>query len=191
MGLYNTIFGVSHHAPMVLALLDVNPSFFGRFRDAWFEKVPGDDAAVRMVVYTRCGGGNRECHANEWDAVRDHPLYLGDRDDDFDATYAVIAFAFPAELPELLVAALPEGQKERADFVAHLRGLARDPVDTGERWKQAIAAFSKPPPPPPGAVPPAVVDGLQGSAVPAAPSDSDAALAFNGGALDWTKKETP
>ena len=59
MSLYNMMFGVNQAAPVLLATLGLKLSDVGRFRDAWVEKT--DDGQVRIAVYTRNGGGNREC----------------------------------------------------------------------------------------------------------------------------------
>jgi hypothetical protein len=109
-----------------------------RFRDAWVEK--GEDGPV-IAVYTRQGGGNRECFC-DGDAARHlpsscyaacnealaaHPLYLRDADDDFDATYATFYFRAPEQFRELLA------------------GAAVDPVNMSEVWQDAIARIGSEP----------------------------------------------
>lgn len=107
-----------------------------RFRDAWVEKSP--DGLV-IAVYTRQGGGNRECYCegdegkhvpescyaacNE--ALQAHPLYLRDADDAFDSTYATFYFRVPDDFREMLGSA------------------AVDPVDMSARWKAAIDRIGK------------------------------------------------
>lgn len=135
MGLYDVVMGDGHQAErgaLLLAVLD-NP-VVARFRDAWVER--GEDGPV-IAVYTRQGGGNRECYCDEYgrshalasprecyakcnETLAAHPLYISDADDDFDATYATFRFRVPGEMREAL-----------AD-------LARDPVDMSERWQEAI-----------------------------------------------------
>jgi len=103
-----------------------------RFRDAWVEK--GEDGPV-IAIYTRQGGGNRECycdsepgrahvpgqcHAACNEALAAHPLYLRDADDDFDATYATFYFRAPEQWREVL------------------DGAAVEPVNMSERWQEAI-----------------------------------------------------
>jgi hypothetical protein len=51
------LFGQNPASTVILATLG-NPEV-GRFRDAWVEKA--EDGTVRIAVYTRNGGGNREC----------------------------------------------------------------------------------------------------------------------------------
>jgi len=136
MGLYNMVMGTNPQAPLVLALLGLQPSDVGRFRDAWFEKTP--DGGLRCAVYTRNGGGNREDQSEAWGRIQAHQTYQGDADDDFDSTYATAYFGLPVEIPSSLIEQLPEELRERAALVAKLRDIASDPVDMGERWQKAI-----------------------------------------------------
>jgi hypothetical protein len=103
-----------------------------RFRDAWVEK--SEDGPV-IAVYTRQGGGNRECYCDSEperahvpgqcyaacnEALAAHPLYLRDADDDFDRTYATFYFRAPEQWREVLAEA------------------AVEPVNMSERWQEAI-----------------------------------------------------
>jgi hypothetical protein len=136
MGLYNIVFKTSAHAPLVLAILGRPPSAFGRFRDAWIEK---DEAGVvRLAVYTRNGGGNRE---DNMPSFEDDPHYLFDRDDDFDSTYATIYFKPPVELPAELRESLPADLKAPGAWEAKLVEIAQPVVDMSARWKEAIASL--------------------------------------------------
>jgi len=129
MSLYNMLFGISSIVPVALAALQKRPSDFGRFRDAWIE----DD---KIVIYTRNGGGNRECWRDDepncecvgcFMTYRVHkmPHYSHDRDDDFDCTYASIYFDFPPEHAEVL------------------RGLALGDWKPDERWRAALEALGR------------------------------------------------
>ncbi len=57
MSFYNMVFGETPMADVLLAILGLDRSKVGRFRDAWVE-TDGDDVVI--AVYTRNGGGNRE-----------------------------------------------------------------------------------------------------------------------------------
>ena len=117
----------------VMLMILGNP-VVARFRDAWVEK--GDDGPV-IAIYTRQGGGNRECNCEEFgrqhvpgqcyaacnEALAAHPLYLRDDDDDFDRTYATFRFRVPEEYREALAEA------------------AQEPVNMSERWQAAIDAI--------------------------------------------------
>ena len=77
-----------------------------------FAKAVGDDSLSVEVdetgaivdgdeihVYTRVGGGNRNCGFGE-EELQQHPNYLRDEDDDFDSTYATYIFSVPNEWKE-------------------------------------------------------------------------------------------
>ena len=66
-----------------------HPEQYPRFRDCF---VDGDETHV----YTRVGGGNRDCGFGE-EELQQHPNYLRDKDDDFDSTYATYVFSVPDE----------------------------------------------------------------------------------------------
>ena len=128
MGLYNMLFGVNPAFPILLSSLnlsyhgeklqidgDYSP---GRFRNIFLET-----DGSKVVLYTRNGGGNRDC----WDAgeecetatkpeehnhgcvayinwkLTQHPLYIRDYDDDFDCTYASFEFNLPEILDKVLL----------------------------------------------------------------------------------------
>lgn len=138
MGLYDIALGDGNQVMRASLLLPVlgNPTV-ARYRDCWVEKSP--DGPV-IAVYTRQGGGNRECFCESRNTVvvaeqhvpatcyaacnevlAAHPLYLSDADDDFDSTYATFYFRVPDEYREVLAPA------------------AVDPVNMSERWQAAIA----------------------------------------------------
>ena len=114
MGLYNLLAGRNPQAAVLLEILGLTEAAVGRFRDAFV--LPD-----RIAVYTRNGGGNREHFAYN-DALEQtpidesccctgciitvhlpkHPLYISDKDDDFDNTYATVYFRFPPEYADIL-----------------------------------------------------------------------------------------
>ena len=96
MSLYNMTFGVNAISPLVLGVLELTSVDFGRFRDAYLTE-------DHLVVYTRCGGGNREAYEEVFEAMRDHPLYHYDEDDSFDSTYASFYFRHPEKYHDTLV----------------------------------------------------------------------------------------
>lgn len=133
MSLYEIAVADGHQRGRGAVLLTIlGHPVVARFRDAWVEK--SDDGPV-IAVYTRQGGGNRECfcgsepdraHVPEQcyaacnEALAAHPLYLRDADDSFDATYATFYFRAPDEFRDALAEA------------------AVEPVDMSERWQAAI-----------------------------------------------------
>ena len=93
--MYNMLFGNNEMAGELLKILDLEAGDFGRFRDCYLSK-----DKKRIIVYTRCGGGNREYYEDMFDEMMEHPLYITDYDDDFDCTYASIEFKLPDEYIE-------------------------------------------------------------------------------------------
>jgi len=112
MSLYRMLFGENHLSKFIIASLDVNKEYFGRYRDAFVTN-------GEIAVYTRNGGGHRR-HNNEFTLsagehcncpgciikyrLPKHPLYLRDMDDEFDSTYATVYFKLPEEHKDVLLA---------------------------------------------------------------------------------------
>lgn len=90
MSFYNMMNGVNPATFFILPMLGKkHPDQYPRFRDCFVE---GDE----IHVYTRVGGGNRDCGFGE-EELQAHPNYLRDEDDDFDSTYATYCFSVPDE----------------------------------------------------------------------------------------------
>lgn len=144
MSMYNMLFGVSPIAADAVHAAGLRRRDLGRYRDAWFDRDSAGEPVV--VVHTRNGGGNRE----HWDwegsgyteaagpscrcpgcvvtfAKARFPTFLSDTDDGFDSTYANMVFSV---LPEWRDRAL-------ALLQVHL------PLNTQERWKEAIEAMKR------------------------------------------------
>lgn len=113
MSLYNALFGVNAHAPMLLSFLGVTVNDVPRFRDCYVED-------GKIVIYTRTGGGNRDAYElggddqQEYnqdgpfnDDLRALPGFVRDEDDDFDCTYAYFYYE-PSEDVAKLVRQLSE-----------------------------------------------------------------------------------
>lgn len=109
MSMYGLLFGRNSLSTLILAMLNLTEGDVGRFRDVFISE-------GKIAVYTRNGGGNRECW-NEGEKedchcpgcvithyLPKHPNYLYDKDDDFDCTYATIYFSFPEQYKVILEA---------------------------------------------------------------------------------------
>ncbi len=93
MSLYNMMNGVNMATFFILPMLgEKHPDEYPRFRDCF---VDGEE----IHVYTRVGGGNRDCGYGE-EVLQAHPNYLRDKDDEFDSTYATYCFSVPDEWKE-------------------------------------------------------------------------------------------
>lgn len=90
MSLYNLLFGVNQDADELLKMLDLTQDDFGRFRDAYL-----NENGTNIIVYTRCGGGNRDCYEDVFSKMKKHPEYVTNYDDSYDCTYAYFVFNVP------------------------------------------------------------------------------------------------
>lgn len=90
-GLYNAIFGVNPATMLIAPMLTEKwpESYFPRFRDCYVED-------GNIVIYTRVGGGNRDCGFGE-DKLYELPTFIETYDDDFDSTYGCYVFGVPDE----------------------------------------------------------------------------------------------
>ncbi len=90
MSLYNMINGVNPATFFILPMLgEKHPETYPRFRDCFIEN-------DEIHVYTRVGGGNRNCKFGE-EELQGHPNYIRDFDDEFDSTFATYVFSVPEE----------------------------------------------------------------------------------------------
>ena len=84
--------GVNPLAGGLLATLGFTQDNFGRLRDCYLVEV---DDELRIAVFTRCGGGNRDDYQHVFDWAMEQENYVRDFDDDYDSTYATIEFSIP------------------------------------------------------------------------------------------------
>lgn len=96
MSLYNAICGITPGHDLLLAILGQTPETVARYRDCFVNK------ELEIEVYTRIGGNNREDYETDIQAMRAHPLFVRDYDDDFDSTFAYFVFKFPNDYPKEL-----------------------------------------------------------------------------------------
>ena len=90
MSLYNMLNGVNPATFFILPMLgQKHPDNYPRFRDCFVNN-------NEIHVYTRVGGGNRNCEFGE-EELQQHPNYLRDFDDEYDSTYATYVFSIPDE----------------------------------------------------------------------------------------------
>jgi len=109
MSMYGLLFVRNPLSNLILAMLDLTTEDVGRFRDVFISE-------GKIAVYTRNGGGNRDCwnDGEKEDChcpgciithhLPKHPNYLSDEDDNFDCTYATIYFSFPEQYKVILEA---------------------------------------------------------------------------------------
>lgn len=80
--------GVNPATFLILPMLDKHPDEYPRFRDCFVTK---DN---QIAVYTRVGGGNRNCGYGEEKLYQD-PNFVKTYDDEDDSTYGYYVFNVP------------------------------------------------------------------------------------------------
>lgn len=88
MSLYNMINGYNPACLLILPMLGRKQEDYPRFRDCY---VTDEN---NIAIYTRVGGGNRNCGFGE-DALYDDENFIKTYDDEFDKTYATYEFKVP------------------------------------------------------------------------------------------------
>jgi hypothetical protein len=139
MSLYNALFGENPVSGHLLAALGLTRDNVFRYRDCYL------DEQGRIAVYTRGGGGNRRCWEMDGckdglhdaacvipmqDALRKHPAYLEDQNDDFDSTYCTFYFTAPAWM--VAIQQLAKTKAPEAKWRDLIADLEKGKTDTPE-----------------------------------------------------------
>lgn len=157
MSLYNALFGQNPASDLLLAIVGLTRADVGRFRDCY---VDTEGEALRIAVYTRNGGGNREHYNDEkepgescgctgciiTERLPQHPLYISDSDDEFDCTYATILFRVPDFAIDLLREHAKESPAPREKWdalFAKLREPDAKDADVARAMKVGESIFGK------------------------------------------------
>jgi hypothetical protein len=150
MSLYNALFGKNPASGVLLAILGLNESDVGRFRDAY---VTEEDGQPVIAIYTRNGGGNRDHYDDEVEegpgcrctgctityVLPAMPGYVRDEDDDFDSTYATVYFRPPNDDWRDLLAGLVREGGPGDDFREFVDAMQNPPAEPATR-PQKLAA---------------------------------------------------
>ena len=88
MSLYNMINGFNPACVLIMPMLGRKQEEYPRFRDCFVTE------EENIAIYTRVGGGNRNCGYGEEELYKDEN-FLTTYDDDFDSTYATYEFKVP------------------------------------------------------------------------------------------------
>ena len=95
MSMYNLMHGTNPATFFILPMLgEKHPDEYPRFRDCFVM-----DEEQEIHVFTRVGGGNRNCGYGE-EKLREHENFLRDFDSEEDSTYATYVFSVPDEWKE-------------------------------------------------------------------------------------------
>lgn len=88
MSLYNMVRGFSPACVVIMPMLGRKQDEWPRFRDCFVTE------EGNIAIYTRVGGGNRNCGYGEEELYSD-PNFITTYDDDYDSTYATYEFKVP------------------------------------------------------------------------------------------------
>lgn len=91
MSLYNLINGFNPACIFFLPMLGRKQDEYPRFRDCYLS-----DDEKRIIIYTRVGGGNRNCGYGEDELYAD-PNFVKTYDDEYDSTYGYYEFNVPSQ----------------------------------------------------------------------------------------------
>lgn len=112
MSLYNMMMGFNPACVAIMPMLGRKQEEWPRFRDCFITD------EKNIAIYTRVGGGNRNCGYGEEELYKDEN-FLTTYDDEYDNTYATYEFKVP--------------EKWKADFDAILAGesskVSREYID--------------------------------------------------------------
>ena len=93
MSLYNLVNGMNVACVTIMPMLGRKMNEYPRFRDCFVTE------EGNIAIYTRVGGGNRNCGFGE-EALYEDKNFLKTYDDDFDTAYATYEFKVPEEWKE-------------------------------------------------------------------------------------------
>ena len=114
MSLYNMLMGFNPACVMIMPMLGRKQEEYPRFRDCFVTE------ENNIAIYTRVGGGNRNCGYGEEELCKDEN-FLTTYDDDYDCTYATYEFKVPekwkADFDLIVAGKQNEVSKEYIDHV--------------------------------------------------------------------------
>jgi len=169
-GLYNVLFGENRLAPVLKAMLELDE--FGEWKTGRYRDIFLDEGGKVILLYTRNGGGNRECDTftapediekcqgcDWWDkdtcparacvVLKKHPCYIEDWDDDFDPTYAYFKFKVPEKYRELAEKLFkwqgtPKTISQKFDEITkEIKSKSREELEKDPRFKPLIEALKR------------------------------------------------
>ena len=117
MSLYNMMNGFNPACVFIMPMLGRKQTEWPRFRDCWVTE------EGNIAIYTRVGGGNRNCGYGEEQLYED-PNFLKTYDDEYDNTYATYEFKVP--------------EKWKADFDLIMNGKIKE---VSEEYKAYLKEF--------------------------------------------------
>lgn len=149
MSMYNMLFGKNPDRNIILKMIGITEEACGRFRDCYIED-------ENIIVFTRLGGGNRECYCdtdeehNSSDSgcyqhnieyLQANTNYVKDYDDGFDETYAYFVYNIPEQFKELAKKYATKGEnlKEKFDsIIEEMKSKSKEELKSDPRFSQLV-----------------------------------------------------
>lgn len=114
MSLYNMLMGFNPACVAIMPMLGRKQNEYPRFRDCYVT----DEGNI--AIYTRVGGGNRDCGYGEEELYKDEN-FITTYDDEYDSTYGTYEFRVPekwkADFDKIINGKFSEVSKEYIDYV--------------------------------------------------------------------------
>ena len=114
MSFYKMLMGFNPACVLIIPMLGRKQEEYPRFRDCFVTE------ENNIAIYTRVGGGNRDCGYGEEELYKDEN-FLTTYDDDYDPTYATYEFKVPekwkADFDLIVGGKQNEVSKEYVDYV--------------------------------------------------------------------------
>lgn len=127
MSLYNMVNGFNPACIIFLPMLGRKPEEYPRFRDCFLT-----EDHTHIEVYTRVGGGNRNCGYGEEELYKD-PNFVNTYDDEFDSTYGTYVFKIPekwqTDADKILAGKLIEVSDEYVACIKSIYPTMSDQID--------------------------------------------------------------
>ena len=114
MSLYNMLMGFNPACVAIMPMLGRKQDEYPRFRDCFVTE------EGNIAIYTRVGGGNRDCGYGEDELYKDEN-FITTYDDEYDNTYGTYEFKVPekwkADFDLIMDGKSSEVSKEYIDYV--------------------------------------------------------------------------
>lgn len=121
MSFYNLMNGFNPACLLFMPMLGRKQKDYPRFRDCFLS-----EDEKRIVIFTRVGGGNRNCGYGE-EKLYEDPNFADTYDDDFDRTYGYYEFNVPekwkADFQKIVDGKLTEVSDEYVKYVSEFYPL--------------------------------------------------------------------
>lgn len=160
MSMYNLLHGENPASGLLLKMLGIDQPG-GKWSSGRFRDIHLNADGTEIVLFTRNGGGNREHYDDtepgigcgctgctiEYHLPR-HPNYIRDWDDEFDCTYASIAFSVPDEwkalASDLATGVEPASFEQKfCSVMAEMKAMTPEQIKSDPRFAPIFRALEQ------------------------------------------------